>query len=406
MTRQRYQHLYSRYAGVSDEVKDKLMDRGFVEELVSLVARYQGKSGVGREKWFRNHWTVPKGIMEALREGLDLDTEVFASPLNVDPGTQAYCSAFDRDRLFGSLGSAWDYQWTRSGGISLEFNPEYEAEDLRKALKWALASAESTEEPFLALGVYPVWGKSPYAKVYQQDNPYIHELIRVPQTYFDFQTPDFWKGGDSSYAHSHATWDVRFFVIMNKAGAEKTFHGKEDWVYDTLKAGFSKLTCANSGGERFLRISPDEKSDGLRGSAVLDTRPYDNWQLHWDKVKHPKRDDLADDYVFNTIIDGTEGIVGTEIDPRKGFRDQDWDERAPTRNTRKFPLLAFPELEDYPRGFWTGSETLEEASSFRFGNRVVFAEEQDYKIKKMLACCPPPRARPHLYGRFWHGYGN
>jgi hypothetical protein len=288
------------------------------------------------------------------------------------------------------LGSAWDYQWTRSGGISLEFNPEYEAEDLRKALKWALASAESTEEPFLALGVYPVWGKSPYAKVYQQDNPYIHELIRVPQTYFDFQTPDFWKGGDSSYAHSHATWDVRFFVIMNKAGAEKTFHGKEDWVYDTLKAGFSKLTCANSGGERSLRISPDEKSDGLRGSAVLDTRPYDNWQLHWDKVKHPKRDDLADDYVFNTIIDGTEGIVGTEIDPRKGFRDQDWDERAPTRNTRKFPLLAFPELEDYPRGFWTGSETLEEASSFRFGNRVVFAGEQDYKIKKMLACCPPP----------------
>jgi hypothetical protein len=110
MTRQRYQHLYSRYVGVSAEVKEELMDRGFVEELVSLVAMYQGKSGVDREKWFRNHWTVPEDRMKALREGLDLNTGVFASPLNVNPGTPAYCSAFDRDRLFVSVGSACDHQ--------------------------------------------------------------------------------------------------------------------------------------------------------------------------------------------------------------------------------------------------------------------------------------------------------
>jgi hypothetical protein len=195
MSRRRYQHLYSRYMSVTAAVGTELKDRGFVEEVVSLVRRYQGKSGVGTEKWFRNHWTVHEGIVNALREGLGLDTEVFASPLNVHMGTKAYCSAFDRDKLVGYVGSAWDYQWTRVGGISLEFNPEYEAPDLKKALKWALASAEATDEPCLALGVYPVWGKSPYTKVYEHTNPYIHELIRVPQTYFDFQTPDFWKGG-------------------------------------------------------------------------------------------------------------------------------------------------------------------------------------------------------------------
>jgi hypothetical protein len=180
MSRKRYQHLYSRYMSVTAAVRTELQDRGFVEEVVSLVWRYQGKSGVGKETWFRNHWTVPEGIMDALRDGLGLDTEVVASPLNVNMGTKAYCSAFGRDKLVGSVGSAWDYQWTRSGGISLEFNPEHEAYDLKKALKWAISSAAATEEPFIALGVYPVWGKSPYTKVYKHNNPYIHELIRVP----------------------------------------------------------------------------------------------------------------------------------------------------------------------------------------------------------------------------------
>jgi ribonuclease HI len=152
----------------------------------------------------------------------------------------------------------------------------------------------------------------------------------------------------------------------------------------------------NGGEERSLRVSPNAQSDGLRGSAALDTRPYDNWQWHWDKVKHPGRDVLADDYAFNAILDGVEGIMGTEVDPRKDFRDQDWDERAPTRNSKKFPLLALPELSDYPREFRAGSEVQEEASSFRFGSRVVFAEEPDYNIKKMLACCPP-QGHVHVY---------
>ena len=76
MKRQRYQHLYSWCVGVSTEVKEELMNNGFVDGLVSLVARYQGKSGVDREKWFRNQWTVLEGIIKALREGLDLDTKM------------------------------------------------------------------------------------------------------------------------------------------------------------------------------------------------------------------------------------------------------------------------------------------------------------------------------------------
>ena len=64
---------------------------------------------------------------------------------------------------------------------------QYDAYDLEKALKWAHAITESTEEPVLALGVYPVWvNKSAYQIMYDWSTPYIHAIIRVQTFYFDF----------------------------------------------------------------------------------------------------------------------------------------------------------------------------------------------------------------------------
>jgi hypothetical protein len=252
MSAARYHHLFSRYTAVPEETKKRLSDKGFTEELVSLVARYSGKSGVGKEKWFRNHWTVPGQLMDSLRAAFKIDTEIFASPLNVHMSTEAYCSVYERDMLFGSSGSAWEHQWTRPGGIALEFNPEYESADLSRALKWAMVSAQSTDEPFLALGVYPVWEKTAYQRLFDPpSNPYFHQIVRVPQSFFDFQTPDHWKGGESAYAHEHAKWEVKFFVVMNKAGAERAFHGREADVHKLLLDEFSKLTSTEGQEEGY-----------------------------------------------------------------------------------------------------------------------------------------------------------
>ena len=120
----------------------------------------------------------------------------------------------------------------------MELNPEYEPGDLKKALKWATVSAQSTYEHFLALWVYPVWKKTAYQRLLESPpSPFFHHIIRVPQSFFDFQTPDHWKGGESTYAHEHAKWEVVFFVIMNKAGAERALNGKEDKVYCPTRRG-------------------------------------------------------------------------------------------------------------------------------------------------------------------------
>ena len=78
------------------------------------------------------------------------------------------------------------------------------------------------------------------------------------------------------------------------------------------------------GGEgRSLDVTREKEGDGLRGGVVLNTRPYENWQEHWDKQKHPDWDTMTDDYVSNEFINLSDGIESTEDDPRKGFREQD-----------------------------------------------------------------------------------
>ena len=48
-----------------------------------------------------------------------------------------------------------------------------------------------------------MWGKSAYQTLFAAEDPFLHQLIRVPRMCFDFQTPDHWKGGESAYAHEH-----------------------------------------------------------------------------------------------------------------------------------------------------------------------------------------------------------
>ena len=238
-----FESLQERFNGVTHEVKSELRARSFVVELIALVKRDSGKSGAGKEKWFRNHWTVPPALMASVHDAFGVDTEIFASPLNVHFGTKFYGSAFDRDRLFGSVGSAWSRGWVNPAGGSFEFNPEYESEDLKKAIKWAKTAAASTAAPVMAIGVYPEWNKSAFQPLFSDEDPLVHHLIQIPRRYFDFQTPDYWKGGESTYAHEHTNWDVSFFCIMNPAGADKYMGDadKRQAISEKLVEAFQKL---------------------------------------------------------------------------------------------------------------------------------------------------------------------
>ena len=101
-------------------------------------------------------------------------------------------------------------------------------------LKWAIATAESTDEPVVGLGVYPVWDEAAHSLVTGSYDLRIHELVTVSQRYFDFQTPDHWKGGETAYNHGCDNWDITCVVVMNKSGAALVFDGKEDDMREVL----------------------------------------------------------------------------------------------------------------------------------------------------------------------------
>ena len=56
---------------------------------------------------------------------------MFASPLNCSGVCAQYFSNYKEDKIFGANGSAWEEEWKVSGVV----NPEFEEEDMWKAVK-------------------------------------------------------------------------------------------------------------------------------------------------------------------------------------------------------------------------------------------------------------------------------
>ena len=64
-----------------------------------------------------------------------------------------YCSAFPEDAVFGAIMNSFQFRWTGS----CIANPEYEPEDMLKAVVHALASSKSSETSFLVVLTLLVW---------------------------------------------------------------------------------------------------------------------------------------------------------------------------------------------------------------------------------------------------------
>jgi hypothetical protein len=68
-------------------------------------------------------------------------------------GGITYCSAFPEDEIFGAVINSFLFRWTSS----CIANPEYDLEDMLKAVLHALASSECTDIPFIVVIILPFW---------------------------------------------------------------------------------------------------------------------------------------------------------------------------------------------------------------------------------------------------------
>ncbi|KAK3289122.1 hypothetical protein CYMTET_3428 [Cymbomonas tetramitiformis] len=187
-------------------LEHKIHVDAFEEEIAQLLIRYSSKAEMKhRKRNLQNHWTFPPEMMEAIHTAMGVQTEVFASPLNVHKNTKTYYSQYPRDSVFGAVGSAWEARWEQLGAY--QFNPEYTAGDLYRALKKAINSTK-TVEPVLGVGIYPTYAKSPYMKLLNKHMGYrVHELLEVKEGQFNFLPPDHWMQGGGKGNTEEGTGD-------------------------------------------------------------------------------------------------------------------------------------------------------------------------------------------------------
>ena len=136
----------------SSQTNDERRSGSFAMHLAALLVRYQDgfEADDARTKQ-KNHWATPDGYIKALQDGLSINTERFSSPLNFTPTMQHYYTLYKEDGVFGANHDAFSCAWV---GAS-QCNPEYEHEDMDKAVRWALASAAQTETAALTAFVLP-----------------------------------------------------------------------------------------------------------------------------------------------------------------------------------------------------------------------------------------------------------
>ena len=145
ITEKRLAILHSAYCHTKEtapELLQELQATSFVHEVAKLITRYQATKRKNGPQ-LSDQSGLPDEYMKALIQGLNIQCERFASPLNFNPTVERYCSLHTQDKVFGANTDAYSRKWE---GAS-QANPPHEAEAMEKAVRWAIFSADQSTSP-------------------------------------------------------------------------------------------------------------------------------------------------------------------------------------------------------------------------------------------------------------------
>ena len=197
---------------------------GFEEALARLLVCRQQQSP-GNLKDASPPRPIPAVLVRALAKGLQLQLQLFTSPLGFDPSLTAYCSACEEDAAFGAFGRPYGSPW---GGSALCIPPDND-KAMDKALRWAIASATTLLEASLSVIVLPLAHLTAYQRWLA--HPLVFNLLMVPGTAVPATAATAWR----------RSADDLVLVVANTAAQGRIEH-------DRLHACMS-AACADLGLE-------------------------------------------------------------------------------------------------------------------------------------------------------------
>lgn len=226
----------------NSSLHEKYHNPSFEHAVVSLLSRYNDKGKHSTQSNMQQHWSTPDAYMKAMKEGLQLSTERFASPLNFSPHLTSYYSLQEEDQLFGANYDTYSTKWT---GAS-QARPEYESAAMDKAVRWAIASCEDTAEPVLTVFVLPWQTQKSTAYAKWLCHPSVQEIKTVKRGNIALVHPLHWSTGKTHTAT--AKWDIKFFVVANEAGLKQYYREY------SLEMGFREAASRVEGYNRVKRL--------------------------------------------------------------------------------------------------------------------------------------------------------
>ncbi len=152
-----------RYAWLYSQHRKHTSSTDFITYLTHLMQRYHPRTKrlnpQGSVSKITNQMAITNSLTSAIHACFNTTFELFASPLNSSmyPNVE-YCTAFPEDANFGAHYDSFSY---RLAGSCIA-NPEYEQEDMRKAVLHAISSSTASPCPLLVIFILPAWEDSPW----------------------------------------------------------------------------------------------------------------------------------------------------------------------------------------------------------------------------------------------------
>ena len=213
LTLERYNFLAEQHATYSS-------NRNFHLDLAELLRRYHPKAKTqnpqGRPLNLKNHWALPQLLMNHLTKWTNSpSTELFASPLNCLPHPyHTYYSASQEDAVFGARYNSFSYSW-RGHCVG---NPEYEHEDMLKAMQHAIASANASPQPFSCILILPRWKDTPYRRQDILLNPNVKIVTGIEARHLKYVPANKEMANPPDPNQTSAHWAADIILVSNQAG--------------------------------------------------------------------------------------------------------------------------------------------------------------------------------------------
>ena len=188
-------------------VRGDMSPEVFHRDLFALLLRYRTLGGAGLQA------AIPAQVFAVLQEALEVDCELFASPLNCT--CRRYCSAFkDVDTVFGSLGSCFEY-FPDQG--SFQANPPFTDAVVHRMFNHLSTLLARSKKPLSFVCVVPNRFAAFVSTHVQTEFVSSVQVLRHREHYYMQGN----RNVDSRLKKVKATCDTAVYVLQNSAGAKQ-----------------------------------------------------------------------------------------------------------------------------------------------------------------------------------------